>query len=557
VSGARRPWKALLLSVLMLAVTVAAAAGRRRPGVWAWAGPSFFGLCTLVLARAVATGGRRRRPPAVPAGEVEQVAAAVLGPRELPRRRPVWRALSELFLDTELQPGDHVSIARTLLDSGYDDPTWLGILVDEVGPVCGLNLLSAAGVWTGFDPGWLEGRILGLCSSGRVARRVSRLGAGLVPLAISRDLAAIRAALGRLRQDPAALARALSTGSPGERVAAARELAFLGRDAAAVAAVVREVALDEAEPEVRAASIEALWRLEWLRALDVALAAAADPAPAVRRAGVACLAAAAVDPAALRRSGPHEVPEAAVAGGEAELRGPGPVGRKEAAAALGALAVLGAPGALAVALTALDEEDVGVRHALGRAAVLGGADERSLAPVAAALSDRRSARRRTAAQVLATVAQDQGARAGWALEPLLAAARGEDPVAKRTASVALGRLRGAAVPARALLAEGTVDPDPELRAACLRALSQVDAARGAPPPLEQLLAALGSRDVPVQQAAYHALCELGAAAAPLLPRLEAMANEPKGPTGPRASARVLVDRLRGPPGPVGAAPRAS
>ena len=74
---------------------------------------------------------------------------------EIKGRRPVWTALSELWLDTKLQDRDLTYIARVLHDSGYDRDTLDRILAEEVAPVVYRNLYSVAGVWTGFDPDWL------------------------------------------------------------------------------------------------------------------------------------------------------------------------------------------------------------------------------------------------------------------------------------------------------------------------------------------------------------------------------------------------------------------
>ncbi|MDJ0943808.1 MAG: hypothetical protein QNJ30_10095 [Kiloniellales bacterium] len=74
---------------------------------------------------------------------------------EIQDRRPVWVALSELWLDTELQDRDFDHIARVLRASGYDRDALDRILAEEVAPVVYLNLYSVAGVWTGFDPDWL------------------------------------------------------------------------------------------------------------------------------------------------------------------------------------------------------------------------------------------------------------------------------------------------------------------------------------------------------------------------------------------------------------------
>lgn len=79
---------------------------------------------------------------------------------EIQGRRPVWIALSDLWLDTELQDHDLDHIARVLRDSGYDRDALDRILAEEVAPVVYLNLYSVAGVWTGFDPDWLCAEIL-------------------------------------------------------------------------------------------------------------------------------------------------------------------------------------------------------------------------------------------------------------------------------------------------------------------------------------------------------------------------------------------------------------
>lgn len=79
---------------------------------------------------------------------------------DLERRRPVWAALSELFLDTALQPEDLQRLADTLASSGYSRAELEQILRREVGPVLLPNLLSAAGEWASFDLGRLEAEIL-------------------------------------------------------------------------------------------------------------------------------------------------------------------------------------------------------------------------------------------------------------------------------------------------------------------------------------------------------------------------------------------------------------
>ena len=80
--------------------------------------------------------------------------------QDIESRRPVWRALSDLFLDTELDDRDLSYIARILAESRYTLAECEKILFHEVYPVCIPNMLSVAGEWAGFDYECLEGAIL-------------------------------------------------------------------------------------------------------------------------------------------------------------------------------------------------------------------------------------------------------------------------------------------------------------------------------------------------------------------------------------------------------------
>ena len=70
--------------------------------------------------------------------------------RDLARRQPVWLALSEFYLDTELQPTDFKRIRAVFDHSGYSAQEIRQIDYEEVGPLLYPNLLSVAGEWTGF-----------------------------------------------------------------------------------------------------------------------------------------------------------------------------------------------------------------------------------------------------------------------------------------------------------------------------------------------------------------------------------------------------------------------
>ena len=85
----------------------------------------------------------------VPAAEVDLAA-----------RAPVWEALSDLFLDTDITLSRQWR-ASQLAASSYSLEQLEFILLHEVLPVCKYNLLSVAGVWDGFDQEWLKTKILG------------------------------------------------------------------------------------------------------------------------------------------------------------------------------------------------------------------------------------------------------------------------------------------------------------------------------------------------------------------------------------------------------------
>jgi hypothetical protein len=69
-----------------------------------------------------------------------------------------------MFLDTDPALSRDWRV-RTLADSGFSLRELEAILVDEVYPVCRANLWIVAGEWAGFEPAWLERRILRRLSS--------------------------------------------------------------------------------------------------------------------------------------------------------------------------------------------------------------------------------------------------------------------------------------------------------------------------------------------------------------------------------------------------------
>jgi hypothetical protein len=87
---------------------------------------------------------------------VNESNSVMLTDAELERRKPVWTAFSEFWLDTELEAGDLQRIARTAAASGYSVAELRDIYLYEVAPVVSPNLLTVAGEWDGFDEQWLH-----------------------------------------------------------------------------------------------------------------------------------------------------------------------------------------------------------------------------------------------------------------------------------------------------------------------------------------------------------------------------------------------------------------
>ncbi|MBE9608204.1 DUF7079 family protein [Chitinilyticum piscinae] len=81
-----------------------------------------------------------------------------LSSEDLQTRLPVWEALAEFWLDTELADFRLAHIARVLAASPYSWPEILAIHDFEVAPAVSANLACIAGEWAGFDRDWLCAR---------------------------------------------------------------------------------------------------------------------------------------------------------------------------------------------------------------------------------------------------------------------------------------------------------------------------------------------------------------------------------------------------------------
>lgn len=102
-----------------------------------------------------------------------------LSAEEIRPRLPVWDAIADLFLDTEIDDRDRERIAHALARSPFSADALDDIYRYEVAPVVHGNLKIVAGEWAGFGEEWLGERIPAyLARSGPLSRwwAGSRLG---------------------------------------------------------------------------------------------------------------------------------------------------------------------------------------------------------------------------------------------------------------------------------------------------------------------------------------------------------------------------------------------
>ncbi len=79
---------------------------------------------------------------------------------EIETLKPIWEAISRLWLDTELDSGDLLEIARILKKSGLSSHDLQQIYLFDVAPAVFMNLYVTAGAWNGFDQNWLADKII-------------------------------------------------------------------------------------------------------------------------------------------------------------------------------------------------------------------------------------------------------------------------------------------------------------------------------------------------------------------------------------------------------------
>ncbi|MFA6248317.1 MAG: hypothetical protein WC615_15370 [Mucilaginibacter sp.] len=78
---------------------------------------------------------------------------------QLYQRRPVWIALSQFYLDTELDDLQLLDILKVIYESPYSIDEVKKIDFFEVYPVLKFNTYDPAGEWEGFDEDWLIDKI--------------------------------------------------------------------------------------------------------------------------------------------------------------------------------------------------------------------------------------------------------------------------------------------------------------------------------------------------------------------------------------------------------------
>lgn len=93
-----------------------------------------------------------------------------LDAKALKRRSPVWAALSDLFLDTDVSLY-YGEIAETLRKSRFSPEEAEHILFEEVGPVFGVNLIAHDRVWSAWPPEHVRVLILDHLALHPLARR--------------------------------------------------------------------------------------------------------------------------------------------------------------------------------------------------------------------------------------------------------------------------------------------------------------------------------------------------------------------------------------------------
>jgi len=105
------------------------------------------------------------------------LAGAQFSEPEIARRLPVWCALSDAFLDTELDTQTYRHMAEAIRAQGFTAAEAETIFREEVAPAFAYNLWSVAGVWAGWPEATVRERVLA-GGRGPLAALVNRIALG-------------------------------------------------------------------------------------------------------------------------------------------------------------------------------------------------------------------------------------------------------------------------------------------------------------------------------------------------------------------------------------------
>lgn len=97
----------------------------------------------------------------------------VLSEEEFRRRLPVWISLTDLFLDTEVTQHGYRRMAEVVHDAGYSVHEVRQILLHEVAPVFGSNLLTTVGEWEPWSDDFVEKKMRAWMARPRWAARLT------------------------------------------------------------------------------------------------------------------------------------------------------------------------------------------------------------------------------------------------------------------------------------------------------------------------------------------------------------------------------------------------
>lgn len=95
-------------------------------------------------------------------------------PHSLEIKKPLWIALSDLFLDTELSENDLICLAKKIKESLLPIEDVKEILMEEVLPVCIPNMKIVAGEWEAFNEDWLVDSIQNLTRPNALQRMMHK-----------------------------------------------------------------------------------------------------------------------------------------------------------------------------------------------------------------------------------------------------------------------------------------------------------------------------------------------------------------------------------------------